>query len=135
MITPAIAALAFYAGMNALILFWLMAATGRTRSREKVMMGDGGSPRLIRVMRGHANAIEIVPVALILILLVALLGAPLWMVHGYGLILTLGRFFHALHFTAPDAPVWQRAAGALSSAILLVAGGATAIVLGALNAF
>ncbi|WP_224003477.1 MAPEG family protein [Aureimonas sp. SA4125] len=135
MTSPAIAAVALYAGLNALVLFWLMVETGRTRMREKVPMGDGGNLRLIRVMRGHANAIEIVPVALILLLTLALLGTPAWAIHGLGLILTLGRLFHAMHFIAADAPRWQRAAGALSSAILLVAGGAWAIVAGFAQAF
>ena len=134
--TPsAVAALSLYAGLNALILLWLMVETGRTRMREKVPMGDGGNVRLIRVMRGHANAIEIVPVALILLLVLALLGAPASAIDLLGVVLTLGRFFHALHFIAADAPRWQRAAGALSSAVLLLAGGLWAIVAGLAQAF
>ena len=129
------AALSLYAGLNALILFWLMVETGRTRMRERVAMGDGGNVRLIRVMRGHANAIEIVPAALILLLVLALLGAPAWTIHVLGLVLTLGRLFHAMHFIAADAPRWQRAAGALSSAVLLVVGGLWAVVAGLTHAF
>lgn len=135
MTSSAVAALALYAGLNALILFWLMVETGRTRMRERVAMGDGGNPRLIRVMRGHANAIEIVPVALIILLVLAILGAPAWAIHVLGLVLTLGRLFHAMHFIATDAPRWQRAAGALSSAVLLVVGGLWAIVAGLTHAF
>ncbi|GGD07701.1 MAPEG family protein [Aureimonas glaciei] len=135
MTSSAVAALSLYAGLNALILFWLMVETGRTRMRERVAMGDGGNPRLIRVMRGHANAIEIVPVALILLLVLALLGAPAWAIHLLGLVLTLGRLFHAMHFIAADAPRWQRAAGALSSAVLLVVGGLWAIVAGLAHTF
>ncbi|MBC8129217.1 MAG: MAPEG family protein [Rhizobiaceae bacterium] len=133
--TPAIAALALYGGLNALILFWLMAATGRVRMREKIPMGDAGNLRLIRVMRGHANAIEIVPVALFLLLALALLGAPAWAIHAFGLALTLGRLFHAMHFIAADAPRWQRAAGAMSSAVVLLLGGVWAVVAGLANAF
>ena len=135
MTTPSIAALAVHAGLNALILLWLTIETGRTRMREKVAMGDGGNPRLIRVMRGHANAIEIVPVALILLLVLALLGAPALAIHFFGAVLTLGRLFHAMHFIAADAPRWQRAAGALSSAVLLVGGGLWAIIAGLAQAF
>ncbi|MCP3054182.1 MAPEG family protein [Aurantimonas marianensis] len=109
--TDAIGALAIYAGLNTLILLWLAFQTGRVRQSEKVLMGDGGNPRMIRIMRGHANAIEFIPVTLIALLVAALLGGPAWAIHGAGLLLTVGRFLHALHFTAADAPAWQRSAG------------------------
>lgn len=133
--TQAIAALSLYAGLNALVLFWLMAATGRARVREKVPMGDAGNPRLIRVMRGHANAVEIIPVAFLLLLLLALLGAPAAAIHLFGIVLTAGRLLHAMHFIATDAPRWQRAAGAISSAFVLGVGGIWAIVAGVRGAF
>ena len=49
-------------------------------------------------MRGHANAIETIPMALILLLLLALLGVPAWAIHLLGIALTVGRVLHALHF-------------------------------------
>ena len=109
--TDATGALAIYAGLNTLILLWLAFQTGRVRQSEKILMGDGGNPRMIRIMRGHANAIEFIPMTLIALLVVALLGGPAWAIHGFGLLLTVGRFLHALHFTAADAPGWQRSAG------------------------
>ena len=66
MATAPLGALALYAGLNAFILIWLAVQTGRIRQSEKVFMGDGGNPRLIRVMRGHANAIEFMPMTLLL---------------------------------------------------------------------
>ena len=132
---PALSAVSIHAGLNALILVWLSVQTGRIRQRLRVSIGDGGEPRLIRVMRGHANAIETIPVALILLLLVALGGGPAWAVHLLGLMLTVGRALHALHFTAADAPGWQRGAGAGLSALVLVAGALWAIALGLAGAF
>ena len=81
-------------------------------------------------MRGHANAIETIPTALILLVLLALLGVPAWAIHLLGIALTVGRGLHALHFTAADAPGWQRAAGAGLSAFVLLAGAFGAIVAG-----
>ena len=132
---PALAAVALYAGLNALVLVWLSVQTGRIRQRAKVSIGDGGDPRLIRVMRGHANAIEIVPVALILLLLLALLDAPAWAMHALGLALTVGRVLHALHFTAADAPGWQRGVGFGLSALVLLVGALWAIAAGLAGAF
>ena len=127
---PALSAVSLYAGLNALVLVWLSVQTGRIRHRVGVSIGDGGKPRLIRVMRGHANAIETVPMALILLLLGALQGLPAWVIHALGLALTVGRVLHALHFTAADAPGWQRAAGAGLSALVLLASAFAAIVAG-----
>lgn len=119
---PALAAVALYAGLNAIVLIGLAVQTGRIRAATRVSIGDGGDPRLIRVMRGHANAVETIPMALLLMALVALLGAPAWAIHALGVALTVGRVLHALHFAAADAPGWQRSAGAgLSALVLLVA--------------
>ena len=127
---PAVAALSLYAGLNAFVLIGLAVQTGRIRQQAKVSIGDGGNPRLIRVMRGHANAIETVPVALILLLAIALLGAPAWAIHVLGLALTVGRVLHALHFAAADAPGWQRGAGAGLSFLVMLVAGAWAILAG-----
>ena len=111
MILTSVAATAFYASLNAFILLWLTGATGRARGRYKVSIGDGGQPYLIRVMRGHANAIEAIPVFLVMLALAALLGAPLMAIHGLGIPFTIGRVLHAWHFIQEDAPRWQRGAG------------------------
>jgi uncharacterized membrane protein YecN with MAPEG domain len=126
----ALAAVALHAGLNALVLIGLSVQTGRIRQQERVSIGDGGRPRLIRVMRGHANAIETIPVALLLLLLLALLGAPAWAMHLLGLALTVGRVLHAVHFAAADAPGWQRAAGAGLSALVMLVAALWAVVAG-----
>ncbi len=125
--SPAIAAVALYAGLNALILIWLIVSIGRLRGALKIFMGDGGHPRMIRAMRGQANFIEFVPMALILMWLTAAMGAPAIAIHALGVALTLGRFLHALHFTAEDAPGWQRGAGATLSILVIGLGGLGAI--------
>ncbi len=128
--SPAIAAVALYAGLNAMILGWLAAHIGRLRGRLKIYMGDQGHPRMIRAMRGQANFVEYVPVALILLLLMALMGAPAIAIHALGGALFVGRVLHALHFTAEDAPAWQRGAGATLTIFVVMAAGIGAIVHG-----
>ena len=111
MILTAVAATAFYTALNAFVLLWLTAATGKARGRFKVSIGDGGHPYLMRVMRGHANAIEAMPVFLRMLALAALLGAPSLAIHSLGIVFTVGRVLHAWHFIQEDAPGWQRMAG------------------------
>lgn len=123
---PALSAVALYAGLNGLVLFWLTFNVVQVRRARKIYMGDGGDPLMIRAMRGQANFIEFAPMILLLVALWALLGAPVLAIHAAGLMLTVGRLLHAWHFTRADAPGWQRGAGALLTllALLLAALGA-----------
>ncbi|MCK5930655.1 MAG: MAPEG family protein [Fulvimarina manganoxydans] len=126
----AIGAVALYTALNIVVLYALSIQTGRLRMRHKILMGDGGHPRMIRVMRGHANAIETMPMTLIALALAALLGAAPLAIHGLGLALTIGRALHAIHFMAADAPRWQRGLGFVLTAISMALAGLYAGILG-----
>ena len=126
----ALAAVSLYVGLNLAILAWLTVKTGLIRQSEKVLIGDGGNQRLIRVMRGHANAMEAIPPTLVAMLVVALLGAPALAIHAFGVLLTVGRFLHALHFAAADAPAWQRGGGFLLSTLAFAGAGLWALAVG-----
>lgn len=83
------------AGAAALINFWLGLRIGRLRISEKVMVGDGGNPRLIARMRAHLNFAEYAPIVLILIALVEMARGTqfwLWIV---ALLFVVGRVLHA----------------------------------------
>jgi uncharacterized membrane protein YecN with MAPEG domain len=124
----ALAATGLYAALNALILLWLTMATALVRRKHMVVIGDGGVADLGRTMRGHANAIENIPVMLVLLGLAAALGAPTVAIHVLGATFTFGRAVHAWHFTHEWAAQWQRAAGFGLS--LLTLGAAALGVLG-----
>jgi uncharacterized protein len=115
----AILTVGFYAGLNGLVLMGLATHVGNTRRRLGISIGDAGNAEMIRAMRGQANFVELVPYCLILLLLLALAGAPLAVLHLLGTGLTLGRIAHAAHFVQADAPGWQRATGALLSVLVL----------------
>ncbi len=108
---PALSAVGIYAALNMAILLWITTVTGKLRGKYKVSIGDGGVQHLIRIIRGHANAIENIPMFFILMLISALLGMPAMAAHGLGLVFTIGRALHAWHFIQEDAPGWQRAGG------------------------
>ncbi|MFQ8430103.1 MAPEG family protein [Amaricoccus sp. W119] len=114
----------FYASLLGFVLCWLALAAGRARSRAGVLIGDGGDAYLTRTMRGQANFTEYTPFGLILLAIMALLGAPAWELHALGLCLTLGRALHAAHFTRASAPAWQRAGGTLLTFLALFAASA-----------
>ena len=107
----AFATVGLYAALNTFILLWLTAATGRLRRKHRVLIGDGGVAHLIRVMRGHANAVENMPMMMVLLLVAAALGAPVLALHLLGLSFTAGRAIHAWHFIQEDGAPWQRSVG------------------------
>jgi hypothetical protein len=119
---------AIYAGLNGLMLFALAAHVGRMRGKLNIPMGDGGDPLMVRAMRGQANFVEYVPFCLIVMLLMAMTGAPVWILHLFGIALTLGRALHGAHFVQADAPGWQRALGAGLTIIVLIGGSVWLIV-------
>lgn len=124
----ALAAAGLYAALNTFILLWLTTVTALVRRRHMVLIGDGGVEHLRRVMRGHANAIENVPVMLVLPGLAALLGAPAIAIHMLGAAFTAGRALHAWHFAQERTQQWQRASGFALSTLALTA--AALVVLG-----
>lgn len=109
--TPALAAVGIYAALNMAILIWISIETGRLRGKHKVSIGDGGVKHLVRIMRGHANAVENMPMFFVLMLVGALLGMPVLAAHVIGAAFTIGRGLHAWHFIQEDAPGWQRGGG------------------------
>lgn len=83
------------AGAAAIINLWLAIRVGQVRTREKVMIGDGGNENVIRRMRAHANFTEFTPFILILIAALELATGTstwLWIISSLFLV---GRLLHA----------------------------------------
>lgn len=85
----------FYAGLSGLLMLWLAWKVVQVRQRNNIGIGDGGNPELQRVIRVHANFIEYVPLALVMLLLLEVSGTPPGIVHGFGLTLFVSRVLHA----------------------------------------
>ena len=87
-----------YAGQLGLFSIALSAGAGILRGKKSIDAGDGGDPDLMRAMRRHANFVEYVPLALILIGLLELNGVRSLVIHGLGITLIVGRLLHAAFF-------------------------------------
>jgi uncharacterized membrane protein YecN with MAPEG domain len=85
-----------YAGLCAIIVLVLAVRVIRLRWATKAGIGDGGDRKLARAIRIHANAIEYVPIALILMVVAELGGAAAPLLHGCGIALVVARISHAL---------------------------------------
>ncbi len=89
----AFATVGIYAALNTFVLIWLAVVTGQLRGRYKVLIGDGGVPHMIRILRGHANAVENIPMMMVLLVVAAALGTPVWVLH----LLGLGLYYRPRH--------------------------------------
>ena len=115
---PAITAL--YAGLLGLMSVAIAVAVGRVRASTGISVGDGGNLELIAAMRRHANFIEFVPLALILIGLLELDGVGSTAIHALGAGLVFARVCHAVGFRTDDSLKALRPIGAIGSTLVLV---------------
>jgi len=90
---PSIATL--YTALSALLMLGLAGRVAKFRHSRRVGLGDGGDATLARHIRVHGNAVENLPMALLLLLLLELSGVPAPWLHGFGIALLAGRLLHA----------------------------------------
>lgn len=89
-----------YAGLLTLLYLVLSLRVVVFRQRG-ISLGDGGDPNMLRVIRGHGNFSEYVPLALLLMLVMELSQFSNYFLHVLGVVLVIGRLMHAyaLSFT------------------------------------
>lgn len=86
--------------LGALLLVKFSFDVVRLRTQYHVGYGDGGFSGL-HVCRRYGNAVEYVPIGLILLLFMEMNGAQTWMVHVCGILLIVGRLMHSWGFSSP----------------------------------
>lgn len=84
-----------YAVLGALLLLRLSLNVVKLRNQYRVSVGDGGFSELQTAIRVHGNAIEYIPISLILLLLMEMNGAKVWMIHVCGIVLISSRILHS----------------------------------------
>lgn len=102
---------AFYAGLLALLFFYLSLRVILMRGRKKIGLGDNGDRHLMQLIRAHGNFSEYTPLILLLMLIAELNASHPMLLHGCGLALLLGRFFHAVGLNRHAGSSWQRILG------------------------
>lgn len=115
---------ALYAGLLAVFIVLLAARVAKFRHANKIGIGEGDNRTLARMIRVHGNAIENVPLGLLLLLLCELVGTTPNVLHLCGVALVLGRVAHAVGLSRTAGASAGRVAGmALSwTAMVLMAG-------------
>jgi uncharacterized membrane protein YecN with MAPEG domain len=86
---------ALYAAGFAVFIVLLALHVVRMRRKHQVGLGAGGVKYVERAIRVHGNAVEYVPMALLMMALYEMNGGNAVLVHAFGGALALGRLLHA----------------------------------------
>lgn len=100
-----------YAAANGLIMLVLGMLVTRARVKTRTDIGDGGIAEMAGPLRAHANNTEYVPMALLLMWTMLPLGGSVWLIHGAGIPLTLGRLIHGYALSRNVGPSMGRFVG------------------------
>jgi uncharacterized membrane protein YecN with MAPEG domain len=84
-----------YAVFSAAFIIYLSFEVIKTRRKLQISVGDGNNEDLQTVQGAQSNAIEYLPIALLLLFYLEYNGASIWMIHLIGMTLVTGRIVHA----------------------------------------
>jgi uncharacterized membrane protein YecN with MAPEG domain len=84
-----------YAVMSAGLIIFLSFEVIKTRRRLQISVGDGNNEDLQTVQGAQSNAVEYLPISLLLLFYLEYNGANLWLIHLLGITLITGRIVHA----------------------------------------
>ena len=84
-----------YAGLYTLLVIFLALRVVKWRTEHKIGLGHGENIQLQQRVRAHANAVENMPLALILLASLELTGASPFLIHVLGATFLLSRLMHA----------------------------------------
>lgn len=114
----------FYAALLTLIIIWLCYRVVVFRRTQRIEIGDGGNEVGIRHIRAQQNAVEYIPISLILMAAYELNNGNMYLLHGLGIALVIGRLLHPLGFVAKKGVSFGRFYGtALTWLVMLFLAG------------
>jgi len=119
---------ALFAGLLVLLYLALGWRVVKERRRHQTGLGSGGHESLERAIRVHANFIEYVPLALVLLLIMEINQLPAWALWIYGAALLIARVLHAQGLGSASGKSFGRFYGTLTTWILLTVGSLAVII-------
>lgn len=127
--TDSFSVVALYTGLNAFALLILALNVGFRRDRQNAFdPGATGDAQLTRAQRAHGNFIENAPIALAILIILALCNTSPLPLHILGGGFTLGRILHALGMMRAKHPNALRFAGNILTWLVLLVGGGLCVL-------
>ena len=112
---------ALYAAMFALLLVILMVAVIKLRRSLRIGLGDGGNRDLQQAIRAHGNAVESVPIFLLMLATLELNHGSVIVLHIFGAAFLVVRIMHAWGLYTSNGASIGRVAGTGGTMTLLAA--------------
>jgi hypothetical protein len=109
----------FYGAIFALLYIGLTVRVIMLRNSRRVSLGSGGDPALERAIRIHANFIEYVPLALILLTAMEMQRRSHYVLHILCLLLLIGRICHFAALSRENTVNPLRGAGVTLTVLVL----------------
>ena len=123
----------FWSGLLLFVLIALSVNVVVSRNRHRVLLGDGGVEPMNVAVRAFGNASEYIPIGIGAMILMALLGAPVWVMHVVGALLFLGRAVHPFGLSTTGRPKPARLVGMVLTYAALVTAAVDLVVRSLLN--
>ena len=112
---------ALYAGILSLIMVALAVNVTIHRAKLRVPMGDGGNPIMLRMIRLHGNAVEYLPLALLLMAIYEINGGWHSALHAAGIALVVARILQSWNMWSTDIAGFGRISGQSLTWLTIVA--------------
>ncbi len=109
-----------YAGLCTILVVLLALRVVQWRFRHKIGLGDGGDKQLLMRVRAHANAVENMPLALLLLGGMELNGYNPALIHSFGGVLFASRLAHAWGLSHSSGTSRGRLMGSLFTWLLML---------------
>jgi uncharacterized membrane protein YecN with MAPEG domain len=84
-----------YAIFAAILIIYLSMQVIKTRRKLQISVGDGNNEELQTAQGAQSNAVEYLPVTILLLFYLEYNGASNWIIHLAGISLIIGRIIHA----------------------------------------
>lgn len=110
-----------YAALLALLVIALSVRVSRLRRRHGHGLGDGGNRDMACAIRAHGNAVEYVPLALVLMLVLELNQTWPMLLHVFGIVLLVARVAHAAGLSGSPGYSAGRFVGAAGTLLVIIA--------------
>ncbi len=104
---------ALYGSLCGILVVVLAAQVVRQRRKFKIGIGSGDERSLERAIRVHSNAMEYIPIALLLLALFEANQGNRYLAHSMGMLLVIGRVLHAQGLGASHGTSFGRFWGTL----------------------
>ena len=117
----AIQAAALYVGLLVVVMFGIKIYVANRRYVHKVPPGDVSNLEFGRATRVQLNAVEDVPILAVGIVVLALLGMPVWYIHMTGAVLVIARIAHAYGLATSGGTTLGRGIGTTGTLLVYLA--------------